>query len=394
MTENYRISTLNMLTTSRALAVTEGVACDPPYLYVTPHNQYVIAKIDTRSFKVVDTLDLAKANPRFTGMLGSFVAGKYLYVLPHMSNSGPLYQNNVVRVDLGNFTPAGCTSLAVLNASATLSGSGGLTNGIEGYLNLTVNNQVAVTRFGLGRNFDPDSVATVSITTIGSYPVLLGNLVAVDKSHVYLIATAVTYAGTGNNDRQMDMWLVSIPTANFTAKAATFQRLTNVPFLGGSVPRIYTAVDDGTNLWTFPMPVLSGPQTGTFLGVMKIPKADPAAVAIYQGPKSQAYPSRSSVSGTTFYDGWRYGYVASQTAAQILQLDTENPGTVNIIDITAASASYPMYGLGYDGHRGYAVSFNGGAGLCLRFLPTRSPHGGQGDDDDQGEDGDQGQQGD
>jgi hypothetical protein len=29
-----------------------------------------------------------------------------------------------------------------------------------------------------------------------------------------------------------------------------------------------------------------------------------------------------------------------------------------------------MYGLGYDGKWGYAVSFNGGAGLCLRFLPT------------------------
>ncbi|MCW3848429.1 hypothetical protein OF829_14400 [Sphingomonas sp. LB-2] len=366
----YRISSLNMLTTSPQLAVTEGAACDPPYLYVTPHNSYMIAKIDTRTFKIVDTLDLTLVDPSLTGMLGSFVAGGYLYVLPHLSNTGPLYQDNVVRVDLSNFTPAGCQTLAVLKSGPKLSGSNGLTDGVNGYLNLTVNKMVAVTRFGLGANFNSASVSMVAIPEIAGYPVLLGYLVAVDQTNAYMIATVLTYAGTGNNDRTMDLWLVTVPTANFNAKAAKFQRLTNLNFLGGSMPAIYTAMDDGQNLWTFPMPVLSGPQTGKFLGVMKIPKANPAAVTINQGPTSQAYPSRSSVSGTTFYDGWRYGYVASQTAAQILQLDTQNPGVVNPIDISANSGSYPMYGLGYDGHWGYAVSFNGGAGLCLRFMPT------------------------
>jgi hypothetical protein len=375
MSEDYQVGSLDMLATSKALAVTEGVACDPPYLYVTPHNDYLLAKIDTRSFAVVDTLDLAKVDPSLSGMLGSFVVGGYLYILPHLSNSGPIYQNNVVRVDLNNFTPAGCQMLEVLQASAKVSGSNGLTDGANGYLNLTAGGQVAVTCFGLGENFTGDNVSMVSIATIEGYPVLQGFLVAVDQTNVYMIATVITYAGTGNNDRTTDLWLVTVPTADFTAEAANFQRLTNLSFLGGSSPAIYSAVDDGKTLWTFPMPILAGPMTGKFLGVMQIPKANPAAVTIHQGPPSQPYPSRSAVSGTPFYDGWRYGYVPSQTAAQILRLDTQNPGTVESIDISGSSASYPMYGLGYDGEYGYAVSFNGGAGLCLRFMPTPRPGG-------------------
>lgn len=371
MADNFQISTLDMLTTSANLAVTEGCVCDGGYLYVTPHNTFVIAKIDTTTFTIVDTLDLAQVDPRLTGMLGSFIANGYLYILPHLSNTGPVYQDQVVQVDLANFTPAGCETLAVLKAGAALSGSNGLTDGVYGYLNLTVANQVSATQFGLGKNFKPGSVTRVSIPTIDGYPVLSGYLVAVDDTNAYMIAAAITYAGTGNNDRTMDLWLVTVPTANFTAKAATTQRLTNMNFLGGSVPAIYTAVDDGDNLWTYPMPVMAGPMTGALLGVMRIPKANPAKVETFAGPKSQAYPSRSSVSGNTFYDGWRYGYVPSQTAAQILQLDTKKPGTVNIIDITASSAGYPMFGLGYDGKWAYADSFNGGAGLCLRFMPTQ-----------------------
>jgi hypothetical protein len=313
---------------------------------------------------------LSKVDPSLTGMLGSFIAGGYLYVLPHMSNTGPFYQDEVVRIDLNNFTPAGCSTLSVMKAGPKLSGSGGLTDGVNGYINMTVNKMVAVTRFGLGANFNAASVSMLAIPMIAGFPVLLGNLVAVDKTNAYLVATVVTYPGTGNNDRTMDLWLVTIPTANFTEKAASYQRLTNLGFQGGSVPEAYTAIDDGANLWLPPMPVLAGPNTGRFLGVVKIPKANPAAVTISQGPTTQPYPARCSVSGTTFYDGWRYGYVASQTTAAILQLDTQNAGIVNTIDISANSAGYPMYGLGYDGKWAYAVSFNGGAGLCMRFMPT------------------------
>ncbi|MES2443448.1 MAG: hypothetical protein V4574_11510 [Pseudomonadota bacterium] len=383
-TDDFRISNLNMVATNPALAITEGAACDGRYLYVTPHDQYVIAKIDTRSFKIVDTLDLSKVDAGFTGMAGSFVAGGYLYVLPHMSNSGPVYQDNVVRVDLGNFTPAGCDSLAVLDAGKSLSALGGLTDGTNGYLNITVSNQIAVTRFGLGASFNAKSVSTVSIPTIAGYPVLLGTLVAVDKSNAYVVATVVTYAGTGNNDRTMDLWLVSIPTANFTAKAAKFQRLTNVPYLGGSVPKVYTAVDDGKNLWCPPMPILAGPMVGSFLGVMKIPKANPAAVSIQQGRSAKAPTSAAAAGCTSVYDGWRYGYIASQSNAQIMQLDTQEGGRIDLIDISAKSGGYPMFGLGYDGHWVYAVSFNGGAGLCLRLRASQSPSDKDKDKDDDG----------
>ncbi|MEZ0244316.1 MAG: hypothetical protein ACAH11_13140 [Sphingomonas sp.] len=369
MGDDYHISNLNMLATSPALAITEGAACDPPYVYATPHDNYVIAKIDTRTFLIVDTLDLSKVNARLTGMAGSFVAGGFLYLLPHMSNTGPVYQNDVVRVDLSDFTPAGCETLTVLNASKALSALGGLNDGAFGYLNLTVNNQIAVTRFGLGRGFNAKSVSTVSIATIDNYPVLLGNLVAVDQSNAYVVATVVTYPGTGNNDRTMDLWLVTIPTNKFTAAAATFQRLTNVPFLGGSVPRVYTAIDDGKNLWLPPIPLLAGPMTGKSIGVIQIPKNKPENATINAPPKAQPFPTAAGAGCTSVYDGKRYGYFTSQTAPQICQLDTDNPGTINLIDISASSAGYPMFGLGYDGRWIYAVSFNGGGGLCLRMLP-------------------------
>lgn len=370
MAGDFQISTLDMAAVNSALAITEGVACDPPYLYVTPHDGYVVAKIDTGTFTIVDTLDLSQVSSGLTGMLGSFVVDGFLYVLPHFSSTGPVYQDDVVRVDLTDFTPAGCTTLAVLDATQTFNGSDGFTDGVNGYLNVQGSDAVSAVRFGLGADFVADSVATVSVKSVEGYPVMMGNLVAVDDKAAYLIATVETYPGTGNGDRTMDLWLVSVPTDDFTLDAAQYQRLTDIPFVGGSVPEIYTALDDGTNLWTYPMPMTSGSMAGTFLGVMKIPKADPAAVAIYHGPEAQPYPSEPSANGMAFYDGCRYGYLPAQTVPQILQLDTQNPGTVNIIDISASSAGYPMYGLGYDGQWGYAVSFNGGAGLCLRFLPT------------------------
>jgi hypothetical protein len=185
MADNFHMSTLNMLPASPELAVTEGFAYAAPYLYVTPHNTFVIAKIDTRTFTIVATLDLSKVNPTLTAMLGSFIAGNYLYILPHLTNSGPLYQSDVVRVDLNNFTPAGCTVLAVLNASAAITGFNGRTDGVNGYINVQSTGQAVVTRFGLGNNFNAASIQTVALTSVAGFPVNKSNLVAVDKHNLY-----------------------------------------------------------------------------------------------------------------------------------------------------------------------------------------------------------------
>jgi hypothetical protein len=370
MADEFQISTLDMLAVNPAFAVTEGVAWASPYLYVTPHDGYLIAKIDPATFTIVDTLDLSAFDSGLTGLLGSFAVDGYLYILPHMTSSGPVYQDNVVRVDLANFIPAGCATLAVMDASNVVSGSNGMTDGTHGYVNVQSGGMVTAVRFGLGDNFTLASVATVSVSTIQDYPVYLGNLVAVDEKAAYLIATVTTFPGTGNNDRITELWLVTVPTANFTAEAATFQLLTATPFVGSSTIEICTAFDDGENLWTFPVPIQSGSLAGTSIGTMKIPKANPAAVAIYQAPEDQPVPSSPGNNGTPLYDGSRYGYLPSQNALQILQLDTQNPGTVNAIDISSWCAGYPMWGLGTDGKWNYAVSFNGGAGLCLRFLPA------------------------
>jgi hypothetical protein len=369
MADDFQISTLDMAKVNPALGVTEGFAYDAPYLYVTPHNNYVIAKVDTRTFKIVDTLDLSKVDPGLIALLGSFVAGGFLYLLPHLSDTGPTFQSNVVRVDLANFTPAGCSMLKVFSASQALNALNGRTDGIHGYLNMHVGNRVLVTRFGLGADFNPASISSVSIPTIDGMPVVQGSLVAVDKSAAYVLTKVLTNPGTGHNDGQSDLWLTTIPTANFTAAAATFQRLTNVHYLRSPVS---IAIDDGENLWVPPMPIPSGPLAGKFVGVIKVPKANPAAVEIFQGPASQPYPPPTWISGVPLYDG-RYGYVPSATTQQILQIDTQNPGVINMIDVSAHSGGYPLWGLGYDGHWAYAASYNGGAGLCLRFLPTHTP---------------------
>lgn len=374
MADDFQISTLDMLAANPSLAITEGIAYEAPYLYVTPHNDFVIAKIDTRTFAIVDTLDLSKFDAGLTGMLGSFTADGFLYVLPHLSATGPVYQNDVVRVDLANFTPAGCSTLAVLKASQALSGSNGWTDGTNGYLNVQAKAGIVVARFGLGKNFTPASVQTLAIPTVNGSPAIRSNLVAVDETNAYVITTVASSLGIGGGSKQMDLWLATIPTANFTAKAATFQRLTNLD-MGGALPQAYTVVDDGENLWVPPLPIVNGPKAGTFIGVMKIPKANPAAFTTSQGPSSQPFPPLASASGNAVYDGWRYGYIAAQSTAQILQLDTHKPGTVNLIDISAYSGGYAMYGLGYDGTWAYAVSFNGGGGLCLKFLPTPDPSG-------------------
>lgn len=378
MASNFRMTTLNMLAVNPALASPEGFAYDAPYLYVTPHNAYVIAKIDTRSFTIVDQLDLSKVSPTLTAMLGSFIVDGFLYILPHLSNSGPTYQSDIVRVDLANFTPGGCTVLKAYSASQALNTLGGLTDGTYGYLNMHVSAAVMVTRFGLGENFNTDNLSSVIIPTIQGMPVLQANLAAVDSKAVYCLTKVQTKPNTGQNNGQTDMWLTTIPTANFTAQAATFQRLTNIHFLRSGIP---IAVDDGQNLWVPPIPITSGPLSGKFVGVMKIPKANPAAVTISQGPSTQPLPPVAWNVGNGVYDG-RYCYITSNTTAQILQIDTQNPGVVNLMDITADSAGYPMFGMGYDGKWAYTTSYNGGAGMCLKFLPTQNQHGG---DDDQGE---------
>lgn len=393
MADNYRMNALNMVAVNTALSSPEGFATDGHYLYVTPHNDYVIAKIDTRTFKIVGQLDLSKVNPSFTAMLGSFIANGFLYILPHLSNSGPTYQSDVVQVDLNNFTPAGVTSLKVFNASQALNALGGYTDGQYGYLNMHVSGAVMVTRFGTGKNFNAASISTVSIPTIAGFKVLAAGLISVDSKAVYCLARVQTNPGTGHNDAQADLWLTTIPTSNFTAQAATSQRLTNLHFVRGGVP---IGVDDGTNLWIPPIPISSGPLTGKFVGVMKIPKSNPAAVTISQGPSSQPPPQTMWNAGNGVYDG-RYCYIAAYTAAQIIQMDTQNPGVVNLIDISAYTAGYAMFGMGYDGRWAYVSSYNGGGGVCLKFLPTQNQHGGGGndqgeDDDDQGGSGGQGQQ--
>lgn len=393
MADNYHISTLNMLTTSAQLAITEGLAYDKPYLYITPHNTFVIAKIDTRTFTVVATLDLSQVSPTLIGMLGSFIAGNYLYVLPHLSNGTSFFQNDVVMIDLNNFTPAGCTTLAVLNASAAISGLNGRTDGKMGYINVQSTNFAVVTRFGLGKNFNAASIQTVTLSTVAGFPVTKSNLVAVDQHNVYSVAMCITKqaSGAGHNDRQTDLFLITIPVNNFTASAAKFQQLTNVHFLRNNLP---IAFDDGKNLWIPPIPIVAGPLTGKFVGVIKVPKANPAGVQVFQGPSTQPVPPTTTNCGMPVYDGKRYGYIAADSAPQIMQIDTQNPGVVNLINIAASSANYPMFGLTSDGHWAYACSFNGAGGLCLKFLPSPTTGGGHGDDDDQGDDNDdQGTQG-
>jgi hypothetical protein len=246
MADDFQISTLDMAAVDPALRVTEGLAYDAPYLYVTPHNYFVIAKIDTRTFQIVDTLDLSKVDRGLTAMLGSFVVDGFLYILPHLSSTGPTYQGNVVRVDLGNFTPAGCSVLKAFDASQTLNALNGRTDGVHGYLNMHVAGQVMVTRFGLGADFNPASISTVVIDTIDGFPVQQGNLIAVDQSAAHILTMVITARGKGYAEQQTDLWLVSIPTREFTAQAATSHRLTNVGYLKGAVP---IAVDDGKNLW-------------------------------------------------------------------------------------------------------------------------------------------------
>lgn len=370
MSDDFQLSPLNMVAAHPNLNVTEGFAYEAPYLYVTPHNYFVIAKIDTRTFKIVDTLDISKASPAYTAMLGSFIADGFLYILPHLSNSGPTYQSNVVRVDLKNFTPAGVSALKVFDASQALNTLNGRSDGVHGYLNMHVDSRILVTRFGLGPNFNAGSISSVSIDTIDGLPVVQGNLVAVDEKAAYILTKVKTTPGAPPGEGKSDLWLATIPTANFTAKAASFQRLTHVDYLRTAIP---IAIDDGENLWVPPMPIPNGPLKGKFVGVIKVPKADPAKVTVHQGPATQPYPPATWVSGMPIYDGWRYGYVPSTTSPHILQIDTHNPGTVHLIDVAVHSGGFPMWGLGYDGHWGYATTFNGGAGMCVRFLVPPSP---------------------
>lgn len=384
MADDFKISNLDMRAVNPALGVTEGLACHDGHLYVTPHNDYIIAKIDTRTFKIVDTLDLKKVDPALIGLLGCFVAGDDLYILPHLTDSGPIYGGDVVRVDLRNFTPRGCSVLKVFDGSQALNAASGMTDGHHGYLSMHANGQAIVTRFGLGSHFKPDSISTVAIPSIDGFPVAISNLAALDKKAAYLLATVVTDRGTGSSDRKTDLWLVTVPTGEFKAKAVKTQRLTALDFVRNTLP---VCVDDGENLWFPPLPIAGGPLAGKSVPLMKIPKAQPAGLKRYESLATAASPAstgRTWNSGTPIYDGWRYGYLASDNAKHIVQIDTQK-GSVHAIDISAFCGGYPMWGLGYDGKWAYAASYNGGAGLCLRFLPTPKPAGCPcGHDDDQG----------
>lgn len=368
MAEDFRIGTLDMLTANPGLAIGEGLAYDPPYLYVTPHNEYIVAKIDTRSFAVVATLDLSLADPRFTGMSDSFVVGRYLYILPHFTTSGPFYQTDVVRVDLRNFTPAGVSSLRIVdNPSNLYLPRDGFNDGVHGYVNVRTLNGISVIRFGLGDRFVPGSVSSIRIMSFPGTPIINGgNFLTCDRTHLYGVVMATQTVPLH------DLYLVAVPLADFRAEAAVFTRLTRNNYPGASIIIPFQLVDDGTNLWTFPLGFAAGPLAGTWIPPIRIPKANPAAAVVTTPPPGQRPGSQIPGSGQAIYDGWRYAYASSSVDREIVQLDTRNPGTVNFIDISAFTSD-PMWGVLGDGYWAYAVSFVGGAGRLLRFRPTLPP---------------------
>ncbi len=126
----------------------------------------------------------------------------------------------------------------------------------------------------------------------------------------------------------------------------------------------YQLFDDGVNLWTFPLALFDG---SGYLPPLKIPKSNPGATIVTTPPAGQGAGILTGGQGRAIYDGARYGYVAGVAEAKIAQLDTQRPGVVNYLDISAFSGGVPMWGLGKAGSRGYAVSFTSGLGLLLRF---------------------------
>lgn len=375
LTGDYQFSTLNMAATNAGLATTEGFAYDAPYLYVAPHNEYIVAKIDTRTFTIVATVDLSLVNVNFIGLSDCFVSDGYLYILPHFTSSGPYYQTEVIQIDLSNFTTSGVDSLHVIDSpSSSYTPRDGFSDGVHGYVNIRWPLQgIAAIRFGLGANFTTPNVSILELTSTtgsdGVYPIVQGNFICCDATNVYGIATVAHVPASDPGGRQCDVWLVSIPIADWQVSAAVFTRLTHQNYPGSSIPVLYQLVDDGTNLWTFPVRLFIGPLAGQNVPPIKIPKAAPSTATITTLSPPRGTAPDITATGQAIYDGWRYGYCASAGTPEILRLDTLNPGVVDYINFTPYSSTW-MWGLASDGYWAYASSFSGGNGLCLRFRLT------------------------
>lgn len=374
-TMGYDLRAINMLSSNPNLAISEGISYDGTYLYVTPHNEYIVAKVDPRTMAVIATLDLSAADPSYTGMSDSFVVGGYLYILPHFTSSGPFYQTKVVRVNLANFTAGGVDSLQVITGpSSSYTPRDGFSDGTWGYINIRTTNAMAIIRFGLGANFTAPNVSTLTLTATtgadGAYPIFQANFLICDGTYVFGMALAATVPASDPGGRRSDLWLVRVPLNDFQASSAIFTRVTHQDFQTGSVPLPYQLLDTGTDLWTFPIQFVAGPQTGAWFPSVKIPKANPSAAVVTTPPAGQFPGSATGGTGQAIYDGARYGYAASNTEPKIVQIDTQRPGIVSYVDISTISGGEPMWGMGMVGNYGYAVSFNGARGLLGRLTLT------------------------
>ena len=380
MADGLQFEVLDILAAHSGLGISEGIASRDPFVYLTPHNDYIIAKIDSRTFEVAGTLDLRSVNPAFVGMSGSFVVGRHLYILPHGSSSGPVYGSDVIRVDLDNFTPSGVDSLAIMKGAVSYFGRHGFTDGKYGYLNVRgTNANLSIVRFGLGKDFTAESVKPVTLTSIGGFGMLQGNWLTCDKRNVYGVACVAHVPAAEKGTRRADLWLVSIPAEDFREEAVVATRITHLDLVGPQLITPNLLIDAGDALWTFPLPINSGTGTVGWLPPLKIPKADPAATIVTKPPADQRPGSQIQNAGACFYDSWRYGYtIPVEGEPEIMRVDTWNPGVVEWISVRKhlpKLPTSPLWGCEWDGkYWAYAVSRNDANGLCVRFHPEGPPH--------------------
>jgi hypothetical protein len=167
------VTVLNLASIDAELVGHTGGFTDGKYAYVfgggySPVNGKV-ARIDLANFTAggVTVLDLATINPSLKGFVGGFQDGRYGYLVPY--NNGTAH-GNLVRIDLGNFSAAGVTSVDVASVDPALAGfSGGFTDGRYAWLVPFNGNKAA--RVDLA-NFGTSGVRAVDFATID--PALTG----------------------------------------------------------------------------------------------------------------------------------------------------------------------------------------------------------------------------
>lgn len=391
MRDGLQLQAMDMLANHSALGISEGLGFDGRYVYVTPHNDYIVAKIDSRTFEVVATLDLSKVNPDFIGMSGAFVAKGDLYILPHPTSSRTkeIYGNDVIRVDLDTFKPAGVSALKVMDATANYYGRHGFTDGKYGYVNIRgTNDALTVIRFGLGKDFKPENVEPLTLTQIAGFKILQANFLCCDDRAVYGIACVAHVPPAGPGTRRADLWLVAVPTRDFRAEAAECTRLTHLDLVGPALIAPNLLIDAEKELWTFPLPITSQTTTIGWLPPLRIPKKDPSKTVVTTPPAGQRPGSQILNSGGCFYDGKRYGYTipVDGPSPEIMRVDTKKPGVVEWFSIREQLPTIPnspLWGCEWDGREwAYAVSRNDANGLCIRFRPDDDGPRRDGDDDD------------